>query len=209
MIGVVKDAIHQDLRAGHSITLYGLEIPYNRGLVFFYVRTLGDPLALAGGIRQVVHEFDAQVEVTGLRTMEDLLDQQLFGERLTSELAGFFSLSALSLACLGLYGILSYAVARRTQEIGVRMALGARAGDVLSLVIRQGMVLVLAGCVLGVVLALTLTRLISSLLYGVTSIDLPTFALAGLTLLVVALLACYLPARRAARIDPMVALRHE
>ncbi len=209
VIGVVKDVIQQNLREGGMITLYGPEIAYPKECVFFYVRTLGDPLALSRGIRQAVRELDPRVEVTGLRTMDDLLERQLYRERLTSELAGFFGLSALLLACLGLYGILSYAVARRTQEIGVRMALGARAGDVLSLVLRQGMKLAMAGCAMGLVLAWTLTRLISSQLYGITSLDPWTFASGASVLLLVALLACYIPARRAARIDPMTALRRE
>lgn len=209
VIGMVADTIHKDVRDGSSITLYSLETFYNRGFVFFYVRTLGNPLASADGIRQVVRELDPRVEVTGLRTMNDLLNEQLLRERLTSQLAGFFGLSTLLLACLGLYGILSYGVVRRTQEIGVRMALGARAGDVLSLVIRQGMMLGLVGCVIGILLAIALTRLISTQLYGVRPTDPLTFIGVGLILLVVVLLACYLPARRAAQIDPMAALRCE
>jgi len=126
-----------------------------------------------------------------------------------SQLAGFFSLSALALACLGLYGILSYAVARRTREIGVRMALGAQRCDVLAAVIRQGMTLTLLGCVLGMILAVALTRVVSSLLYGITATDPLTFVLTVLLLSAVALVSCWLPAHRAARIDPMEALRHE
>jgi predicted permease len=209
VVGVVEDAIHSDVHDGPSITLYGPERFYFRGFIFFYVKTHGNPLALADGIRQMVCDLDPTVAVTGLRTMNDILKEQLLRERLTSQLAGFFSVSALLIACLGLYGILSYDVARRTKEIGVRMALGARAGNVLALVIRQGMKLALAGCVIGILLAMVLTRLISSQLYGVKPVDPLTFVGVGLILLVVALLACYLPARRAARINPMEALKYE
>ena len=141
--------------------------------------------------------------------MDDVVDEQLLQERSISQLAGFFSLSALVLACLGLYGTLSYALSRRTREIGIRMALGGKAGDVLSGVVRQGMTLTLIGCAIGIALAIVLTRFVASLLYGVAPIDPITFAAAISILMVVASLACYLPARRAARIDPMVALRHE
>jgi predicted permease len=207
VIGVVKNVIHKDLRRGWRISIYGLET--QRPGEFFFVRTTGSPPAVAGGIRRIVRELDPKVEVADLRTMEQLVNEQLLRERTLSRLAGFFSLLALVLACLGLYGLLSYAVARRTPEIGVRMALGAQAGDVLSLVIRQGMALTLLGCLLGLVLALALTRLVSSLLYGVTATDPLTFALTVLLLVGVALAACWLPARRAAQVDPMVALRYE
>lgn len=209
VVGVVEDAIHSDVHDGPSITLYGPERFYFRGFIFFYVKAHGNPLALADGIRQMVCDLDPTVAMIGLRTMNDILKEQLLRERLMSQLAGFFSVSALLIACLGLYGILSYDVARRTQEIGVRMALGARAGNVLALVIQQGMKLALAGCVIGILLAMVLTRLISSQLYGVKPVDPLTFVGVGLILLVVALLACYLPARRAAKINPMEALRYE
>jgi ABC-type antimicrobial peptide transport system permease subunit len=149
------------------------------------------------------------VEVSGLQTVSSLMDKQLLQERTISHLAGFFSLSALTLACLGLYGILSYGVARRTREIGLRMALGAQRYSVLSMVIRRGMVLVLVGCGLGVILAIALTRVVASLLYGVTPTDPLTFILTILLLGAVAFVSCWLPARRAARIDPMAALRYE
>jgi predicted permease len=209
VIGVVEDVIHKQLRSGPRISLYGLETYRRVSLTFFYVRTVGSPLASVGGIRQIVRELDPKLRVNGLQTVDNLINDQLHQERTLSQLAGFLSLSALALACLGLYGILSYAVVRRTREIGVRMALGAQARDVLSLVIREGMVLTLAGCALGVALAVALTHLVSNLLYGVTATDPLTFAGVSLALMAVALLACYLPAHRAARIDPLVALRTE
>jgi ABC-type antimicrobial peptide transport system permease subunit len=141
--------------------------------------------------------------------MGAVADDQLYRERALSVLASFFSLLTLALACLGLYGILAYAVIRRTREIGIRMALGAQRHNVLSAVIRQGMMLTLAGCGLGVILAVAFTRVVSSLLYGVTPNDPVTFILTVLLLSVVALVSCWLPARRAAKIDPMVALRYE
>ncbi len=205
VVGVVGDAHHQRLKAERLPMFYHLDFIWPN----FYVRTLGSPRAVAGGIRQAVRAIDPQLEVTGLRTMEDVVYEQLLQERTLSQLAGFFSLSALVLACLGLYGILSCNVVRRTREIGIRMALGASAGGVLSVVVRQGMTLTLIGCAVGIALALVLTRFVASLLYGVTPIDPVTFIGVTLALMVVALLACYLPARRAGRIDPMVALRYE
>ncbi len=210
VIGVAKDVIHKELRSGPRFSVYSLPVAQRKQVLnFFYVRTLGSPRAVAGSIRQVVRELDPRVEVAGLHTMHDLVADQLRRERMLSQLAGFFSVSALALACLGLYGILSYTVVRRTREIGVRMALGAQRHDVLAGIIRQGMTLTLVGCALGVILALALTRIISGLLYGVTPADPLTFALTVLLLGAVAFASCWLPARRAARIDPMVALRWE
>lgn len=209
VVGVVGDVIHKGLRGGTRVSIYGLETCRTWALNFFHVRTSGSPLAVADSIREVVRQLDPQVAVSGLHTMDDMVNSQVRRERMLSQLASFFSLSALALACLGLYGILSYAVARRTREIGVRMALGAQRYDVLSAVIRQGMLLTLLGCLLGVVLAVALTRVVSSLLYGITPTDPLTFLATVLLLGTVALLSCWLPARRAARIDPMEALRYE
>jgi predicted permease len=209
VIGVVGDVIHKELRDGTRISIYGLETCRHGALEFFHVRTVGSPLAVVGGIRQVVRELDPHVEVTRLHTEDELVNDQLRRERMLSQLAGFFSLCALALACLGLYGILSYGVSRRTREIGIRMALGAQRSNVLAAIIRQGMMLTVIGCGLGVILAVPLMRIVSSLLYGVTPTDPLTFVLTVLLFSAVAFVSCWLPARRAARIDPMVALRHE
>ncbi|MCL5278580.1 MAG: ABC transporter permease [Planctomycetes bacterium] len=208
VIGVARDVQHQKLRDKPSTTLfYYVDMEDSDGT--FYVRSRGSALSMAGGIRRTVREIAPDVEVTGLRTMEDVVDDQLRQERMLSQLASFFSLSALALACLGLYGILSYAVSRRTREIGIRMALGARRETVILGIMRQGMMLALIGCGLGIILAIGLTRIVSNLLYGVTPTDPLTFAFVSFVLIAVAALASYLPARRAARIDPMVALRYE
>ncbi len=209
VIGVAGDVVHKGLRSGPRLSVYSLEARGAWRWGFFHVRTTGDPLVVADGIRQVVREIDPRVQVSGLRTMHEMIDDQVRRERMLSQLGGFFSLSALVLACLGLYGTLSYGVVRRTREIGVRMALGAQKYNVLVTVIRQGMTLTLLGCGLGVILALALTRVVSSLLYGVTPTDPVTFIATVLLLGAVALVSCWLPAQRAARIDPMVALRHE
>jgi ABC-type antimicrobial peptide transport system permease subunit len=144
-----------------------------------------------------------------MRTMKEVIDGTIVQERAIAQLASFFSVFALILASLGLYGVLSFGVVHRTREIGVRMALGASAWEVLSLVVRQGLALALPGCVLGIAGALVLVRLVASLLYDVKPNDPFTFVATALVLLGVALLACWLPARRAAKVDPMVALRYE
>jgi predicted permease len=208
IIGVARDAKHRGLKDKPYDTLfYYADVAGSDAT--FYVRTQGHALVMASGIRRIVRAVAPDVEVTGPRTMEDVVDDQLYRERALSALASFFSLLTLVLACLGLYGILSYAVARRTREIGIRMALGARKGNVIFGVLRQGMTLALIGCGLGVLLAIALTRVLSSLLYGVTPTDPVTFVVTVLLLGAVALVSCWLPARRAARIDPMVALRYE
>jgi putative ABC transport system permease protein len=130
-------------------------------------------------------------------------------ERFQMLLLALFAALALVLACVGLYGVISYAVAQRTHEIGVRMALGAQSRDVLSLVIRQGMVLTIAGLLVGIAVGLAATRVMSDMLFGVTATDAVTFVSAGVLLVIVAFLACYVPARRATKVDPLVALRYE
>ena len=144
-----------------------------------------------------------------LRMMNDVINGSIHRERVLAQLGGFFSALALALACLGLYGVLSLAVVQRTREIGVRVALGARRSDLLSLVIGKGLKLVLCGSFIGLVGALAATRLVSSLLYGVSATDPLTFAGVSLLLVSIAVLASWLPARRATKVDPMEALRYD
>jgi ABC-type antimicrobial peptide transport system permease subunit len=141
--------------------------------------------------------------------MEEQVDASLSQERMLAKLAGFFAILALVLACVGLYGVLSYSIARRTREIGVRMALGAGRGDVLGMVLRESLMLAISGVMVGVAGALAVTRYTSSMLWGLTPHDPTTIVGAAALLLAVTLLAAYVPARRAARVDPMTALRAE
>jgi putative ABC transport system permease protein len=173
------------------------------------VRTTGDPHRLIEAIRHRVTEIDSTVSIREARTMEDTLNRNLVQERFVATIGGFFGLVALLLAAIGLYGVMSEAVTRRTREIGIRMALGAKTRDVLKLVVKQGMILSLIGIAIGLLASFALTRLLSSLLFGVTAEDPATFVFAALLLLTVAFLASYIPARRATKVDPMVALRYE
>jgi ABC-type antimicrobial peptide transport system permease subunit len=142
-------------------------------------------------------------------TESQQIDRLLFQERLVARLSAFFGLLALVLACIGLYGLLSYEVSRRTREIGIRMALGAQERDVLRLVVKQGLALAVVGAVVGIGVALGVTRYLTSMLYGVHANDPVTIGVVAVLLALVALAACYIPARRATRVDPMVALRYE
>ncbi|HEX7177553.1 MAG TPA: ABC transporter permease [Pyrinomonadaceae bacterium] len=173
------------------------------------VRTKGDPLALAGQVRQQVLAADPNQPVFNTRTMEEIVANSTGQRRFAMTLLTIFAGVALLLAAVGLYGVMSYTVTQRTHEIGIRMALGARGGDILGMVVRQGMVLVILGVVIGVIAALLLTRVMSGLLYGVSASDPMTFGGISLLLAGVAFLACFVPARRATRVDPMVALRYE
>jgi ABC-type antimicrobial peptide transport system permease subunit len=156
-----------------------------------------------------VNDVDVNLPVFGVRTQTQTIDRLLIGQRLVARLSSLFGLLGLLLACIGLYGLLSYEVARRTREIGIRAALGAQRRDVLQLVIRQGLVLIVVGLVVGVMAAYGATRFLQSLLFGVRATDPWTFgAVCGL-LVFVGVFACYIPARRATRVDPMVALRYE
>jgi predicted permease len=177
--------------------------------VALVVRASGNPLSLATAAERAVHEVDKDLPVSDARSMDQLMSGAIARQRLTLALLLGFGLLALVLAAVGIYGVISYSVSLRTHEFGVRMALGARAGDVVRLVIGQGLRLTLAGVALGLLCAFGLTRWMESLLFGVRATDPLTFAVITVLLTAIALLACYLPARRAARVDPMVALRYE
>jgi putative ABC transport system permease protein len=173
------------------------------------VRTKSDPALIAGAVRGAVWTVDKDQPVSNVRTLDQVFSAAISQERFQALMLGLFATLALILACIGLYGVISYSVVQRTHEIGLRMALGAQPVDVLRLVIRQGMTLTLAGLVVGIVAGTFATRVLSDMLFGVAPRDPLTFAGVPVLLLVVAFLACYIPARRATRIDPLTALRSE
>jgi ABC-type antimicrobial peptide transport system permease subunit len=171
--------------------------------------TSGDPLSLAGAVRQAVSSIDHDQPVSNVMTLDDLLDREVAHRRVQAILLGGLAALALILACVGIYGVLSFLVTQRTREIGVRVALGASASDVFRTVAGQGMMLAGVGIAAGLACALALSRLLDSLLFGVSAMDPLTYAAAIAVFVAVALLACYFPARRAARVDPMVTLRYQ
>jgi ABC-type antimicrobial peptide transport system permease subunit len=173
------------------------------------IQAAGAPAALAGGCRTAVGRIDGRAQSSGFRAIADRLDEATVQERFTARLAGFFGAFALTLSGLGLFGLMSFAVCRRTREIGIRMALGAPRGEILRLVVREGVLLWLFGCGLGLVGTLVLGRLIEELLFGVPANDPATYALAAGLSLLIAVLACLRPACRATRVDPAVTLRAE
>ena len=208
IVGVAGDARYRELKD----IRWDVYVPYKQSTTpirYIALRTSSDPSAFASTARQTIASLDQSQALTGVITMEQLVNRNLSRPRFNSLLLIWLSALGGLLAAVGIYGVMSYVVTQRTQEIGIRMALGAQTKDVLNLVIRQGMTLVLIGMMIGLTAALALTRLMSSLLYGVSSTDPATFVFIGLLLTGVALLACYLPARRAAKVDPMVALRYE
>lgn len=175
----------------------------------FAVRTVGDPTALVSSIRDTLKQFDKNLPLADLSTMDEIVSESTGQPRLEAILLGLFGALAMLLAAVGIYGVMSYTVSRRTSEIGLRMALGADRGDVLALICKQGFLLAGAGLAVGIVLALAGTRLMSKILFGISPTDPITFASIIVLLALVALLACYVPARRATRVDPLVALRYE
>jgi putative ABC transport system permease protein len=177
--------------------------------VSLVVRTAGDPAAMAPAVRRAVQEVDPNQPVYNVNTMEQVLSDSVASQRLSMLLLSIFAAVAMTLAAVGIYGVMSYTVAQRTHEIGVRMALGAQEGDVLRMVVGQGLKLVLAGVLIGLAAALALTRLMSSLLFGVSATDPATLVAISLLLVGVAVLASYIPARRATKVDPLIALRYE
>jgi predicted permease len=208
IVGVVGDVKRFGLEAEAPPEFYS-PYPQRRfpgGGMFLAVRTAADPLDLAAAVRQQIHELEPTSDV---RTREQQLAETLAPRRVQMLLFGVFAAVALALAAVGVYGVISYSISRRTHEIGIRMALGARPRDVLLLVVRQGMTLALAGVFIGLAAALAVTRVLKGLLFDLSVTDPPTFTLIAVLLLGVAFLACYLPARGATKVDPMIALRRE
>jgi predicted permease len=212
IVGVVRDARYFDLKKAVEPMIY--EPAYrdpgsSAAGGTLAVRTTGDPGRIAAAIRQAVQHIDGAVTVIEARTMEDNLNRELVQERFVATLGGFFGLIALLLAAMGLYGVMSQAVTRRTREIGIRMALGAGAPAVLWMVLRDAIFMVLAGAALGIPAVLILTRYTESMLFGVKAQDPATLAMAALLLLAITMIAGLLPARRATMVHPMTALRHD
>ena len=206
IVGVVGDTKYQNLRSPEAPTTY---LPLTKGGATFALRTAAAPAGLMPAVRNVVNEADRNLPLIRMRTQSETIDRLLFNERLVARLFGLFGALGLALACIGVYGLLSYEVARRTREIGIRSALGAQRVDLLLLVVRQGLLLILCGVAVGIGAAMGVTRLLGSLLYDVRPTDAVTFCGVAATLILVGLIAGYLPARRAASIDLMQALRAE
>jgi predicted permease len=211
IVGIVADARFHSLREEVDPRLFiSIFTPlWEHAAVFFEIRTTADAESLSKALRKIVQETNSSFPQIEIQTMSGLVDRSMGTDRLITTLAGCFGALALLLASIGLYGVMSYAVARRTNEIGIRMALGARRGNVLRLVLGNGSKLALAGVAVGIVAALGLTRFLSSLLFDVKPTDPLTFIAVAVLLGGVALLASYIPARRATKVDPMVALRYE
>jgi predicted permease len=209
IVGVVRDSRRQGVDQQIRAESWFPHAQGPSGMMEVVLRTTGDPLALSNAVREAVWSLDRDLPIPSIQTMEQILSERVAQRRLNMLLLGLFALVALVLAAVGIYGVMSYAVTQRTHEIGLRMALGAQPREVLGLVVRQGMKLVLAGLVIGLVTTLALTRLMASLLFDVSATDPITFAAIALLLIGVALMACWIPARRATKVDPIVALRYE
>jgi putative ABC transport system permease protein len=211
IVGVVGDIKHYGLDLPELPALYS---PYTqirpwKRWMSFVARTQSDPQSMGQSIKQQIWKVDSQLPITKVESMNEVAAGSFAARRFNMSLLTVFAGLALALSAIGIYGVMSYAVTQRTQEIGIRMALGANGSDVLKLVLRNGMTLVIIGVVIGLAGAIGLTRLMVTLLYGVTPTDALTIGVVSGVLIAVALLACFIPARRAAKVDPLVALRYE
>jgi putative ABC transport system permease protein len=209
IVGVVRDTKRQGLDAPIRIESWLPHAQSPSGKMQIVIRTAGDPQTLVGAVREAVWSLDRDLPIQKAQTMGQILDESVAPRRLNMLLLGLFAAIALILAAVGIYGVMSYIVTQRTHEIGVRVALGAQTGNVIRLVVGQGMKLALLGAGAGMITTVVLTRLMSALLFGVSATDPLTFVATALLLLMVALLACWTPARRATKVDPMTALRYE
>ena len=206
IIGVAGNTKYDSLRHEIQPAMYQ---PLTNGGAHFELRTAVEPNSLIPVVRDMVNRVDSNLPLFDVRTQSERIEQLMVQERIIARLSSFFGLLALLLTCMGLYGLLAYEVTRRTSEIGIRVALGAQQLNVIGLVVGQGIILVVVGAVFGLGAGFGLTRYLESLLFGVRPVDPLTFAAVVILLFIVALIACYLPARRASRVDPMVALRHQ
>jgi putative ABC transport system permease protein len=209
IVGVVRDTKRQGVEQPIRIESWMPLAQRPSGSMELVLRTTGDPLLLSNAVREAVWSIDRDLPIPTIRTMEQVMSERVAQRRLNMLLLGLFALVALILAAVGIYGVMSYTVTQRTHEIGIRMALGAQSGDVIGLVLKQGIALTLVGVAFGLIATFMLTRLMASLLFGVSARDPITFAAIAALLTGVALLACWIPARRATEVDPMVALRCE
>ncbi|HET8677324.1 MAG TPA: ABC transporter permease, partial [Blastocatellia bacterium] len=209
IVGVVGDVKHQGLKGNAVPEFYFAQAQMPVSSMTLVVRTAGDPHALVGAIRKEVQAMDANAPVFSVVTAEEYISRSVASTRFNMTLLAVFAGVALLLTAVGLYGVISFSVSQSTHEIGIRMALGAQTADVLKLVVGQGLVLTMIGVIFGVAAAFVLTRLLKTLLYGVAPTDPLTFVVVSASLVVVSLLACYLPARRATKVDPLTALRYE
>jgi predicted permease len=211
IVGVIADIKNAGIDRPTGTELF---VPYSQYEFTFTagylaIKTQGDPLAMVHAVQSQVQALDRALPVSSIRLLDDVLNADRSRPRFLTMLLTLFSALSLVLAALGIYGVISYAVAQRTSEIGIRMALGAQTGDVLRMIGRTGLRLALAGTAAGAIGAFALTRFLSGLLFGVSSVDVVTFLAMAALLIAVTLLACYVPARRASRVDPLIALRYE
>jgi ABC-type lipoprotein release transport system permease subunit len=210
IVGVVADAKSEDLREAARPMIY---VPTEQTIlpaaVTFEVRTARDAAAEAPAVLRAVAQVDGRLSLSGMKTLNDQMDDSLLQERLVASLAGLFGILAVLLASVGLYGVMAYTVSRKTNEIGIRMALGSGRIQIAALVLREALQMVLAGLLLGIPAAMATAHLIRSQLYGLGPYDPMNLLFAAGVMTVVAVLACYPPATRAMRIDPMAALRYE
>lgn len=208
IIGVVADSVYFGLREKPADVFY---LPYGRATAraSLVLRASGNPAALAAAARDLIRSLDRSVKIESIETMRHQVNESLHEDRLIGALCGVFAALALALTCVGIYGVLSFQVARRTNEIGIRMALGAHRRDILALILLRGMRILVAGLAVGVAGALAITRVMAHMLFGISPSDLITYAAVGFVLLLAALAALYFPARHAMQVDPMVALRYE
>jgi putative ABC transport system permease protein len=209
IVGVVGSVRHDSLDSKPGPTMY---VPYPQDVfsnMWVVVRTKGDPTTLSAAARQTVRDIDNALPAFAMTSLAVAVSESVAQQRFSMLLLGVFAAIALFLAAVGLYGVVSYSVSQRTQEIGLRLAIGAQRRDVMRLVVGGGLKLALIGVVIGIGGALAMSSLMATMLYDVTQFDPPSYSATALVLLAVAMLACYVPARRAMRVDPIVALRQE
>jgi ABC-type antimicrobial peptide transport system permease subunit len=212
IVGVMGDIKSSNPRESAEATVYRpiLQIQDEAAYsVTIHLRTTVDPSSLAPLARQAISDVDPRLPIFGVTSLSDQMKERLLQDRLVTQLVSFFGVLALLLACVGLYGVMAHAVARRTNEIGIRMALGARGTNIIWMVLREVLSLVIAGLLIGIPTALVGARFVSSQLFGLNASDPVTLIGAAVTLIAVALIAGFLPARRASHVNPLIALRYE